>query len=148
MQSTATPVSPVSPGATPPGARTPLPTRAVDYVVYSVSDLDRSVAFYRDVLGLPFDYIYEGWWAEFNVPPVSVALCGPPVGTAPRPGYRGGATIALAVPDLRDAVEDLRERGVAIVAEPLETPVCFIATITDLDGNRINLHQRKDGTAG
>jgi predicted enzyme related to lactoylglutathione lyase len=145
MQSTATP-APAA--AITTGARAPLSTRGVDYVFYSVSDLDRSVAFYRDVLGLPFDYIYEGWWAEFNVQPVSVALCGPPAGTAPQPGDRGGATVALAVPDVREAVEDLRERGVIIVAEPLETPVCFIATVADPDGNRITLHQRKDGTAG
>ncbi len=131
-----------------PAARPILQTRAVDYVVYNVSDLDRSVAFYRDVLGLPFDYIYEGVWAEFNVAPVSVALCGPPWSEAPQAGYRGGATVALAVPDVKQALEDLRAHGVSILLDAQETPVCFFATIADPDGNRINLHQRKDGSAG
>ena len=123
-------------------------TRAVDYVVYNVADLGRSIAFYRDTLGLPFDYVYEGVWAEFNVHPVSVALCGPPWAEAPQPGYRGGATVALAVPDVEEALERLRARGVPVLLERQESPVCHFATIADLDGNRINLHQRKDGSAG
>ncbi len=125
-----------------------LQTRAVDYVVYSVSDLEKAIPFYRDTLGLPFDYVYEGWWAEFASQPVSLALCGPPVGQAPRPGYAGGATVGLAVPDLAAAVEELRRAGVPILLEPQESPVCWTAAIADPDGNRINLHQRKDGTAG
>ena len=123
-------------------------TRAVDYVVYNVSDLEKAIPFYRDTLGLPFDYVYEGWWAEFNVQPVSLALCAPPVGQAPQPGYQGGATVALAVQDISAAVETLRRQGVPILLEPQESPVCYTATIADPDGNRINLHQRKDGTAG
>jgi predicted enzyme related to lactoylglutathione lyase len=123
-------------------------TRAVDYVVYGVSDLERAIPFYRDTLGLPFDYAYEGWWAEFAVRPVSLALCGPPVGQAPRPGAPGGATVGLAVPDVAAAVEELRRAGVPILLEPHESPVCWTAAIADPDGNRINLHQRKDGTAG
>ena len=125
-----------------------LETRAIDYVVYGVSDLERAIPFYRDVLGLPFDYVYEGWWAEFRVAPVSLALCGPPVGQAPRPGYAGGATVALAVPDVAAAVAELRRAGVPVLLEPVESPVCWTAAVADPDGNRINLHQRKDGTAG
>jgi lactoylglutathione lyase len=125
-----------------------LETRAIDYVVYGVSDLERAIPFYRDVLGLPFDYVYEGWWAEFRVAPVSLALCGPPAGQAPRPGYAGGATVALAVPDVAAAVAELRRAGVPVLLEPVESPVCWTAAVADPDGNRINLHQRKDGTAG
>ncbi len=32
--------------------------------------------------------------------------------------------------------------------EPLETPDCFMAAVADPDGNKILIHQRKDGTAG
>ena len=123
-------------------------TRAVDYVVYGVSDLEKAIPFYRDTLGLPFAYVYEGWWAEFDVRPVSLALCGPPVGQAPRPDAPGGATVGLAVPDVAGAVAELRRAGVPILMEAQESPVCWTAAIADPDGNRINLHQRKDGTAG
>ncbi len=122
--------------------------RAIDYVVYNVSDLERSIPFYRDVLGLPFDYVYEDVWAEFNVEPISIALCGPPWSQAPQAGYQGGATVAFAVPDIHAAVEELRSRGVQVLVDPQESPVCWTATIADPDGNRINLHQRKNGTAG
>jgi len=125
-----------------------LQTRAVDYVVFSVSDLEKVIPFYQDTLGLPFDYVYEGWWAEFASQPVSLALCGPPAGTAPRPGSPGGATVGLAVPAGAVAVEELRRAGVPVLLEPQESPVCWTAAVADPDGNRINLHQREDGTAG
>jgi len=125
-----------------------LQTRAVDYVVFSVSDLEKVIPFYQDTLGLPFDYVYEGWWAEFASQPVSLALCGPPAGTAPRPGSPGGATVGLAVPAGAVAVEELRRAGVPVLLEPQESPVCWTAAVADPDGTRINLHQRKDGTAG
>src|SRR5687768_18509207 len=114
------------PAATPSPA---IETLAVDYVVYNVSDLNRSIEFYRDVRGLPFDYVYEGVWAEFNVQPVSIALCGPPWAEAPQAGYRGGATVALAVADVPAALEALRARGVPVLLERQESPVCFFATI-------------------
>ena len=56
-------------------------------------------------------------------------------------GQRGGATVALAVPDLRATVEALRAQGVPIVMEPWQSPVCLIAMIADPDGNRLWLHQ-------
>ncbi len=122
--------------------------RAVDYVVYNVADLETAIPFYRDTLGLPFDYVYEGWWAEFKVEPVSLALCAPPVGQPPQPGYQGGATVGFAVRDIHAAIEELRAKGIPVLMEPQESPVCWTATIADPDGNRINLHERKDGTAG
>ncbi len=112
---------------------------AEDYVVYGVSDLEKAIPFYRDTLGLPFDYVYEGWWAEFASQPVSLALCGPPVGQAPRPGYPGGAPVGLAVPAIA-AVEALRHAGVPILLAPQESPVCWPAALAGPDGNRINLH--------
>ena len=123
-------------------------TRAVDFVCYNVSNLENALAFYRDTLGLELDFIYEGIWAEFTVEPVALAICGPPWASAPKPDYQGGATVALAVEDVKAAVEELRGKGVPILEEPVETPVCYMAMIADLDGNRLWLHQRKDGTCG
>lgn len=120
--------------------------RAIDFVVHDVSDLRRAVAFYRDTLGLRLDFLKEEWgWAEFDTRPVSLALNQPSEGP-PAPG--SGAVIALAVDDVRAAVEELRGKGVPIVREPFETGVCFMAVIADPDGNRIWLHKRKDGTCG
>jgi predicted enzyme related to lactoylglutathione lyase len=49
---------------------------------------------------------------------------------------------------VRAAVAELRGKGVAVLSEPYETGICFLATIADPDGNRLILHQRKDGSAG
>ena len=121
--------------------------QGIDFVVYNVSNMQRSIEFYRDTLGLLLDYEYEGNWAEFSVAPVTLALCGPEWSQPPQRGYQGGATVALAVEDIHAAVEELRSKGIA-VENPYETPVCYMAGIEDPDGNRLMLHQRKDGTWG
>ena len=105
--------------------------KAVDFISYAVSDMDRSEAFYREILGLD----------------VEVARGAP--GTRAF-GYMeldaGG--VALAVADVGEAVDELRGKGVTIAMDPIETPVCFMAVVEDPDGNKVLLHQRKDGTAG
>ena len=36
-------------------------TRAVDFVVYTVTDMERAVAFYRDTLGVRFPLVQTGY---------------------------------------------------------------------------------------
>ena len=118
--------------------------RALDFFVYTVTDMDRAVAFYRDTLGVRTGTLEENsFWTELDTRPVALALCSPGDGD-----WRGTPAAALAVRDVRAKVEELRARGVPILAEPEETSVCFMAFIEDPDGNRVCLHQRKDGTAG
>ncbi|MFW6436823.1 MAG: VOC family protein [Halococcoides sp.] len=117
--------------------------RAVDFVHYLVSDLDESVAFYRDVLGLTLDTkLDDVGWAELALDPTTIALEESPEVDP------GGAAVAIAVDDVEAAVEELREHDVTISQEPFETPVCDMAHVTDPDGNPIVLHRRHDGTAG
>lgn len=119
--------------------------KAIDFAVYEVADLQRAISFYRDVLGLRLDFLLEEWgWAEFAVGAATLALNRPERGT-PR---AGGAAVALAVDDVAASAEELRSRGVAILREPFETGVCYMAMIADPDGNPLWLHQRKDGTCG
>lgn len=115
--------------------------RAIDFVVTHVRDRERSKVFYRDILGIEDPIIEEkGDWMEFDTRPVALALI--QLGEPPR------TSIALAVEDVRSAVEELRAKGVTIAMEPIETPDCIMAGILDPDGNPIILHQRHDGTAG
>jgi predicted enzyme related to lactoylglutathione lyase len=74
---------------------------------------------------------------------VALALCAPPVAL-----WRGGPAVALAVDAVHAAIEELRAKGVEVLADPRETGGCFTAYLADPDGNRICLHQRMDGTAG
>jgi predicted enzyme related to lactoylglutathione lyase len=122
-------------------------TQAIDFVVYTVPDMEQAVAFYRDTMGIEPDFVEEGsFWTEFDTQPVAFALC------APQPGgewsWHGTPAAALAVDDVCAAVEALRSRGVTILNEPVETSVCHMAFVEDPFGNRVCLHQRKDGTAG
>lgn len=115
--------------------------RAIDFVVSHVTDIARSKAFYRDVLGIEDPIIEEtGSWLEFDTKPVAFALI--QLGEAPR------TSIALAVDDVHTAVEELRAKGVTIAMEPTETPDCIMAVILDPDGNPVIVHRRHDGTAG
>jgi catechol 2,3-dioxygenase-like lactoylglutathione lyase family enzyme len=123
--------------------------RAIDYIQYGVSSLEKALPFYRDLLGMrPLGEPTGGAWQELQVGSSTLAVSAPPYGQPPRPDYQGGATVAVAVQDVHAAVEDLRSKGVRILSEPFETAVCHLATIADPDGNRLILHQRKDGTAG
>ena len=45
----------------------------VDYVMVNVSDMGRSVAFYRDTLGLPLKFESPGW-SEFQTGDTTLAL--------------------------------------------------------------------------
>jgi len=123
--------------------------RGADFVLYQVSDMDRSIAFYRDVLGMELEGHFEEFaWAEFKAEPTTLALFDPAKsqpGSTPR---TGGASIALAVEDVGAAVAELKARGVPIVMDVFDSPVCWYAVVADPDGNAVGLHQRKDGTFG
>ena len=80
---------------------------------------------------------------EFEVGNVTLDL-----GTFSPEDVGKGACLGLVVDDVKGAVEELREKGVKVLHEVWESPVCLVATIADPDGNKIYLHQRKDGTAG
>ena len=123
----------------------PMKIRGTDFVMFSVSNLDRAVKFYRDILGLP-EEVYSGeWqWAEFNCGNVTLAL----KGGEPVPKSGAGGHIALAVDDVKAAGEDLKRKGVQIMKEPHDFGCCQAVEIFDPDGNRVILHHRADGTFG
>lgn len=118
--------------------------RAVDFVAYLVKDMDRSEPFYRDVLGMAIGQPRTGVhtpFMEFEVGGTTISLT--QMDREPSNGI-----IGLAVHDAKATVEELREKGVPVVMEVLETGDCFMGCIADPDGNQILIHQRKDGTAG
>lgn len=121
--------------------------KAVDFVRYTVSDLDESIPFYRDALGLTLEKrVAEYGWVEFALPPTTLALDETEDGRTAATG-RDGA-VALAVDDVEAAVAELREDGRSVLQEPIDTGVCDLASVADPDGNPIVLHRRHDGTHG
>ena len=121
--------------------------RAVDFILLSVSDMERSKAFYTETLGLKAAAEWPPYWYEFEAGTTTLAIARPPK-EAPQPPYNGGTSVALAVPDVAAALEELRAKGVTIIQEKEESPVCHMALIADPDGNLLWLHRRNDGTVG
>ncbi|HNX03926.1 MAG TPA: VOC family protein [Opitutales bacterium] len=121
--------------------------KGTDFVLYEVSDLDRSVEFYRDVLGLKQTWRNdEVGGAEFDLVQTTLSLYAPQKaeGRTPAPG----GTLFIAVANVQQAVEQLLAKGVSVIFGPMDTPVCEMACFLDPDGNRLGLHHRKDGTVG
>jgi predicted enzyme related to lactoylglutathione lyase len=105
-----------------------------------VRDLDRSLAFYRDVLGLPLvrDERDAGW-AEAHLPGgVRFALHRSHEGAEPQ--TPGTMTIDFGVADLDAAVARVRAAG-ARVDRIMRESWGSAATVFDPDGYRISLYQ-------
>jgi predicted enzyme related to lactoylglutathione lyase len=115
--------------------------KEVAFIAYSVRDVPAATAFYRDTVGLaPGDSLSEKW-AEFNVGGTTFGIGdGEPIGI--KPGSSFGA--AFEVDDVAAERERLLGKGVT-VTEVFESPVCYSAFVTDPEGNRFAVHQRKSG---
>ena len=111
-------------------------TRGLDHVYYWVTDMERAVGFYRDVVGLPLIRRAGDEWAEFDAGAVRLALHGAVHGHAPPPG---GATAVFLVDDLDGARANLTARGVSFGHEGgVEGYARFLA-FNDPDGNTVQI---------
>ncbi len=110
----------------------------IAFVMYPVTDMERAVAFYQDVLGLRKSGIDQPYWVEFEVAGTTFG-----VGNFEQVGKPGTAqSLALEVADMTQFRAALTRGGVES-SEPYETPICFISAVRDPDGNQIWLHQAK-----
>ena len=78
-----------------------------DTVFYYVTDMEASIAFYRDTLGLPLvsiDYV-----ARFDVDGVLIELVRRPPGSVVRGS--GNARLCFCVANLRETLEQMHARG-------------------------------------
>ncbi|MYF98132.1 VOC family protein [Candidatus Poribacteria bacterium] len=116
----------------------------IDFTYFAVSDMQKSIDFYRDILGIPLAcLVHDGKWAEFEINPGTLAL-----GQGFGPTQPGGGTVAFAVEDAKAAVEELEQAGIKLHSPLGESPVCYWVVVQDPDGNGIIIHQRKDKTVG
>ena len=83
--------------------------KRVDNAHYWTKDMDATVAFYRETLGLTLRMQMGEDWAELNVAGTTVALHGTREGHAPP---QEGATIVFEVDDLEGEMNALRGKGV------------------------------------
>jgi methylmalonyl-CoA/ethylmalonyl-CoA epimerase len=105
-----------------------------------VDEFERGVAFYRDVLGLPFLFAAPPQMAFFACGPARILVGVLPAG---QKAQRGSA-IYFGVKDISGVFSSLRDNGVKFTASPHivhRTPKSelWLAEFTDPDGNPLAL---------
>lgn len=128
--------------------KAPIPIRAVDFVMYCARDAKKLRAWYQRLFGLKRGEEWNEFWSEFSTEPVSLCLNGPNRTGRAEWEWSGSAAVALAVDDIQAAAAACRKRRVRILVGPVETRVCWMLFVQDPEGNRLVLHQRKNGSAG
>ena len=121
-----------------------------------VSDLARSVAWYRDVLGAELVGEYGGTSAVFRFVGCWLLLVTGGGPTADKPAVtmappadpdQPSAELIVAVPDCRAAHAELVGRGAIFLADPVEYPWEIRSFFRDPDGHLFEISQRKRDAA-
>lgn len=119
--------------------------RNIAHACFTVSDLERSLRFYRDGLGLPeaFDFINDeghrfGVYLHVGGRNFLELFEGTLTDPAEGQSYRH---ICLEVEDITATVATLAQRGIEASPVKLGRDQSYQAWLTDPDGNRIELHQ-------
>lgn len=122
----------------------PIHLQAPDRFVIYVSDMQRSVAFYRDTLGLPLKFSTPGW-SEFSNGGTILALHRHIGGEGQQAEPAAGqATLVFALDDLQSAYETLQAEGARFSMPPQTQPAGqTFAILHDPDGFSITLQQRQ-----
>ena len=109
------------------------------FIAYSVRDVPRARAFYRDVLGLKPGDSFSDQWIEFDIGNTTFGI-----GNGESLGFVPGAStgVAFEVDDVHAMRERVKAAG-AEVSEVMEFPTCVTCFASDLEGNRFALHQRR-----
>ena len=115
--------------------------KKVGNVILAVKDLDKSVQFYNEIIGLPIRNQRRSWvdlgtsGALLSLHPAS--LTAQHVGSS----IENGITIGFLVGDVKSAVEELREKGVKIYRDIVEKDAGKNAVILDPDEYLISLFE-------
>jgi predicted enzyme related to lactoylglutathione lyase len=117
-----------------------------------VEDMERSLAFYRDALGLDVTLEAEDVYYELAAGDVILALyrrdlMGRMMGAdLPPPAQSDAVALTFAVHDVDQTASELKERGVGLVTEPMDYDVAFLrlAHVRDPDGNLIEINAPLD----
>jgi lactoylglutathione lyase len=127
----------------------------VNYAIVFVSDMQRSVEFYRDVMGLPLKFD-SPHWSEFATEGATLALHladGESTGDGGGAGARAAGEVAsdasaagrcrfgFSVPDLGAFHARMLEQGVPCLQEPEDVFGALLAQYSDPDGLIVGVGQ-------
>lgn len=118
----------------------------VSYIIVFVSDMKRSVSFYRDVIGLPLRF-ESPEWTEFATDGATLALHASEGADSspdnPRIVPAGRCRPGLAVPDLDEFHRRMIENDVPCIHEPKDVFGARIAQYADPDGLVISVGEER-----
>ena len=108
-----------------------------------VTDLDRGVAFYRDVLAFEVVAVMpDHAWAQLRSPVAGLAVG---LGSVEEVAKGGGATLTFEVEDLDSAHAELEAAQVPFDGDTLSVgDELWIATFFDPDGNQLMLTEHRE----
>lgn len=113
----------------------------IDFQVVSTRDVEASVKFYNEVLGMEKTaFVPERGYAAVQGGEISFSIFAPEMmgrDFSPSP-----SATALRVDDVEAARAELESRGVKFEGEILDTGVCHMTFFQDPDGNQLMLHKR------
>jgi lactoylglutathione lyase len=119
--------------------------KQLDYAMVIVSDMTRSVEFYRDKLGIPLKF-ESPEWTEFVTGTTTLALHGGGVtkeASGDQSKYAGTCSIGFNVEDLDKTYQELQAKGVRFVMAPMqrENEGIRLAVAVDPDGLPVSFAQ-------
>jgi len=115
--------------------------KRVGNVILAVKDIDKSVKFYHEIIGLPIKQ-QRRTWVDLGTAGALVSLH-PASLTAPHQGtsVENGIMIGFLVGDLKSALEELKSKGVKIYREPVERDAGINAIVLDPDEYMISIFE-------
>ena len=112
-----------------------------DFVGILTRDVERSLKFYGQTLGLPRNPNAHDDWPEFETGNLTLAVVH--MDQIGREEFTPNTMpIALRVDDVAEARQKLEDVGVEFKTDTLDTEVCHMAVFSDPDGNALMLHHR------
>ena len=121
--------------------RSSVNVKRVGNVILAVKDIDKSIQFYHEIIGLPIKNQRRSWvdlgtsGALLSLHPAS--LTAQHIGSS----IENGITIGFLVGDVQSAVNELREKGVTIHRDIVEKDAGKNAVVLDPDDYLISLFE-------
>jgi predicted enzyme related to lactoylglutathione lyase len=110
----------------------------IAYIWYQTTDMDRTVEFYQQVLGLKLLFKREDW-SEFDIDGQRLAFCKVDALLENKDSFRPGISF-LAQP-IEQAIATLSQKGVPFSGELEIYPYGKLASFRDPDGNVLGLYE-------
>ena len=110
----------------------------LSFISYPVSNLNQSIIFYRDVLGLKL-LLNNGKWAEFNVDDQRLAIHEKKV--CKDLEYHSGAVVYFEAKPIEEVVKDLITKGIKFSGDIEIYTYGKLVLFSDPDNNSLGLYE-------